>query len=195
MGVITDLCEQLADTYALQGVDVRANLKPGIARAEILEALASLRLVVPEDVIELYGWRNGHILHTDYERSLSFRDDPFLTIDGAVDAYLMMQHGYGIDSTLADDRVDLKMVIPISSFEGAWDVVACGAHLHGSHMDHPVIHVHQGISLYYHSIEAMLRTNIDWVASPHWEQFSSLPRDVEMAIWERHNPGIFARMA
>lgn len=195
MGVITDLCEQLADAYTLAGVDVRANLRPGISRAEVLEALAPLRLVVPEEVIELYGWRNGHILCDDYERSLRFRDDPFLCIDRAVDEYADIQEYYGIHSTLDDDRIDLKAVIPISSFEGAWDVVVCGAHLHGGHMDHPVIHVHQGVTLYYHSIEAMLRTNIDWVSSPHWEQFGSLPRDVEMAIWQRHNPGIFSGSA
>lgn len=191
MGVITDLCERLADVYALQGVDVRANLKPGISRAEVIEALAPLRLVVPEDVIELYAWRNGHLRPND-DRVLSFRDTPLLSMDGVVDAYLTMQHGYGGLFTLEDARVDLKAVIPIASFHGAWDVVACGAHLHGGHLDYPVIHVHQGISLYYHSIESMLRTAIDWVASPHFVHHCGLPASVEMEIWERHNPGVRA---
>jgi hypothetical protein len=38
----------------------------------------------------------------------------------------------------------------------------------------------------------MLRTNIDWVSSPYWEHLGALPNDVEMEIWRRHNPGIFA---
>lgn len=191
MGIITDLCERLADVYALQGVDVRANLGPGISRAEVLAALAPLRLVVPEDVIELYAWRNGHLRHDD-DRTLNFRDTPLLAMNRVVEEYVMIQKSYGMELTLQDVRVDLKATIPISTFHGAWDVVVCGAHLHGRHLDHPVIHVHQGVSLYYHSIEAMLRTSIDWVASPYFEHHSGLPDAVEMEIWERHNPGVKA---
>jgi hypothetical protein len=193
MGLITDLCERLADAYELQGVSVRENLKPGVSREAVLKALAPLKLPVPEDVLELYAWRNGHILEfdPDMHRNLCFRDDTFISIEDVVEQYLMIQRSYSIHSSLETDRVDLKTVIPISSFEGAWDVVVCGEHRYDAGLINPVVHIHQDISLYYHSVESMLRTCIDWVSSQHWEHLDFVPHDIEMAIWRRHNPGIF----
>lgn len=183
MATITELCEQLADAYDVQGVPVRENLRPGISREDLLRAVAPLRIAVPDEVIELYSWRNGHFLEfdPDLHRNLRFRDGIFLPADRIVDEYSRIQ------------RVDLRATIPISAFEGAWYVVACGAHLYGSSFDHPVVHVHQGIDMYFHSTESMLRTCIDWVSSPYWENLSSLPEDFEMAVWRRHNPGVFGK--
>ncbi len=192
-GVIFTLCERLADAYELQGVTVRANLRPGVSREVVLKALAPLGIAVPEEVIELYSWANGHILEEDWDhhRHVRFRDGVFLSVERIVGEYAGVQQFYGQDSTLADDRIDLRSIVPISSYEGAWNVVACGAHLSGTQFDHPVFHVHQGIDMYFHSVESMLRTCIDWVSSPHWEHLTTLPRDIEMEIWRRHNPGIF----
>jgi hypothetical protein len=47
--------------------------------------------------------------------------------------------------------------------------------------------------MYFHSIESMLRTCIDWVSSPYRENHGVLPEDFEMAVWKRHNPGIFGK--
>jgi hypothetical protein len=193
MPSVTELCERLANAYELQGLPVRQNLRPGVSREVVLRTLAPLRIPVPEEIVELYGWRNGHVLEfdPDQHRYLSFRDGIFVSVERVVEEYSRIQKSYGVNSTLRTDRVDLQAVIPISSFEGAWDVVACGAHLYGSNFDHPVIHVHQGISMYFHSVQTMLQTCTDWVSSPHWENLSSLPEKIEMEIWHRHNPGIF----
>jgi hypothetical protein len=193
MPSITDLCNRLADAYELQGLPVRENLRPGVSREVVLKALAPLRVPVPEELLELYAWRNGHILEFDPEqhRYLSFRDGIFISVERIVEEYLKIQKSYGVNSTLEMDRVDLRAVIPVSSFEGAWDVVACGTHLHGSNLKYPVVHVHQGISMYFHSVESMLQTCLDWVSSPYWENLSTLPEKVEMEIWRRHNPGVF----
>ena len=131
MATITELCEQLADAYEVQGLPVRENLQPGISREDLLRAVAPLRIAIPDEIIELYSWRNGHFLEFDPDRhrNLRFRDGIFLPAEQIVDEYSRIQKSYGLHSTLAMDRVDLRATIPISAFEGSWDVVACGAHL------------------------------------------------------------------
>ncbi len=193
MPTITELCNQLADTYEAKGINVRENLRPGLTTKEILEIVAPLQIVVPDDVIELYQWGNGHIneFDPDLHRNFKFRDNDFISLEEAVMEYESVQAYYGIHSTLQQDRVDLKACLPISSFQGSWDVVACGAHLFGSEKDYPVVRVFQGIDIYFHSISSMLVTCIEWISSPNWKVLRGLPREEEKEIWMRHNPDVF----
>ena len=191
MTSITDLCERLADVYALQGVPVRENLRPGVTRETVLRTLAPHGLQVPDALVDLYTWRNGHLRQGDDERHryIWFRDDIFMPLEQILEAHEHIQLAYAVEEALLED-VDLKAIIPISENNGAWDAIVCGRHSYGAHRVNPVIHIHQGVDVYYDSIETMLRTNIDWVASPHWDSSSALPTDVEQEIWRRHNPGL-----
>ena len=193
MPTITELCNQLADAYEAKGIAVRENLRPGLTTTEILATVAPLQIIVPDDFIELYQWRNGHIneFDPDLNRNLKFRDNKFISLEEAVLEYQNVQEYYGIESTLEQDRVDLKACLPISEFQGSWDVVACGAHLFGSERDHPVIRVFQGIDMYFHSISSMLETCIEWVSSPNWKVLHGLPHEEQKEIWKRHNPDVF----
>jgi hypothetical protein len=193
MPTITELCNQLADAYEAKGVAVRENLRPGLSTTEILEIVAPLNIIVPDDVIELYQWANGHIHDDDFElhRNLCFRDNNFVSLQDAVLEYKSIQEIYGIGSTLEQDLVNLRSCLPISAFQGSWDVVACGAHLFGASMEHPVIRVFQGIDMYFHSIASMLETCIEWVSSPNWQNLKGLPAEEEMEIWKRHTPDLF----
>ncbi|BBB68978.1 hypothetical protein UNDYM_4725 [Undibacterium sp. YM2] len=193
MPTITELCNQLADAYEAKGIAVRENLRPGLTTTEILETVAPLQIIVPDDVIELYQWRNGRIdkLDSDLDTNFCFRDNEFISLEEAVLEYQSIQEYYGLHSTLEQDRVDLKACLPISEFQGSWDVVACGAHLFGSDKDHPVIRVFHGIRMYFYSISSMLETCIEWVSSPNWKDLDGLPDEEEMEIWRRHNPDIF----
>jgi hypothetical protein len=192
MPTITELCEQLADAFEARGVRVRENLQPGLSHDAIMEIVAPLRLPLPDDVVELYQWRNGHVDDHDPQwRHIRFRDNAFISLQRAVREYASIAGSYGADSTLHADRVDLSACIPISAFDGSWDVVACGAHLFGRRIDHPVVRVFQGIDMHFHSLPSMLQTCIAWVSSPGWSPLDGLPADEEMEIWTRHNPGIF----
>lgn len=187
---ISVLCDCLADAFEAKGVAVRKNLRPGLTREGILRIVQPLKLVLPEDVIALYQWRNGHD-DESAENVLCFRDNTFLSLERAVEEFASVQSTYGADSTLQNDWVDLRACIPFSHFEGAWDVVACGAHLHRNAGDHPVIRVFQGVDLYYPSIGSMLKTCIEWVSHAQWDPMNGLPDSVVMAIWRKHAPGIF----
>jgi len=190
---ITELCERLADAYERKGIKVRENLRPGLAEDEIRKIVSPLQIVLPDEVIELYRWRNGSIDEFDQDlyRVLSFRDNTFISLQRGVEEYQSIQATYGLDSTLHRDRVDLRACFPISSFMGSWDTVACGAHLFGNQFDHPVIRVFQGVDMYFHSIKAMLNTCIGWVSNSEWKPVQGLPDNIEMSIWTRYNPGLF----
>lgn len=195
MLTITELCERLADAYESKGVQVRDNLQAGLSQEDILRIAAPLKIALPDEVIELYSWRNGHIdeFDPDLFRNIRFRDNTFISLQRAVEEYSIIQSSYGVGSTLQQDRVDLTSCLPISAFEGSWDVVACGAHLFGAKFDFPVMRVFQGIEMWFNSIPAMLQTCISWVSSPNWQNLDGLPEDDEMRIWKQHNPGIFKR--
>ncbi|MFZ6770383.1 hypothetical protein ACO0LM_25285 [Undibacterium sp. Di26W] len=194
MPTITELCNQLADAYEAKGVAVRENLRPGLTTTEILDIVVPLNIVLPSDVIELYQWANGHIQDDDPDlnRNLCFRDNNFASLQEAVVEYKSIQETYGLYSTLEQDRVDLQNCLPISAFQGSWDVVVCGKHLFSASMEHPVIRVFQGVDIYFHSIRSMLETCIEWVSSPNWQHLCGLPDEEEMEIWKRHNPDIFS---
>lgn len=192
MRSIAQLGDALCAAYARRGVPVAANLNPGLRRENIIARLNALGLQPPEDLIALYEWRNGtREEYDDQGRVLRFRDNPFVSLDRGIEEIDDTLVFYREDSSLELDQVDLAQCFPISSFMGSIDVVACGAHLHRQASAHPVIRVFQGVSLYFHSIPAMLETCIDWVNAPEWAPFEGLPDEVEMAIWRRHNPGIF----
>ena len=187
---IHPLCDALADAFERKGVAVRANLSPGLAREEILRIVEPLGIALPEDVIALYEWRNGH-LDEFSEDVIRFRDNTFISLERAVEEHAQLMSIYALDSTLEEDRVDLQAALPISFFEGSCDVVACGAHLHHDAGDHPVIRVFEGIDMYYPSIESMLRICTEWVSHPDWDAADGFPGDAEMEIWQKHVPGIF----
>lgn len=192
MRSIAQLGDALCAAYARRGVPVADNLNPGLRRENIIARLNALGLQPPEDLIALYEWRNGARHEYDDEgRLLLFRDNIFISLDRGIEEFQESLALYREESSLELDDVDLTQCFPISWFDGSYDTVACGAHRYPQASAHPVIRVFEDISLYFHSIPAMLETCIDWVNAPEWAPFEGLPDEVEMAIWRRHNPGIF----
>jgi len=53
--------------------------------------------------------------------------------------------------------------------------------------------LNQNGEIFYFSIEAMLDTVTDWVACAEYKMFEPLPSEIEKAIWNKHNPGVFLR--
>lgn len=186
------LGEQLADAFETKGVPIRQTLRPGASRDHVIGVAAALGIELPEEVVDLYEWHNGVLDTVADGDSLVFRDNTFISVDAASAEYASIQKYYGVHSSIESDRVDLKACFPIARFEGSWYVVACGGHLHGQAMQHPVISVFQGVDLFFYSVENMLRTCISWVSHPAWAQHAGVPQDVEMELWRKHNADIFS---
>lgn len=187
---IRELLEELRTAFISRGVDVDSTLKAGLTREEVLEKTASLDFPLPEELIELYTWRNGT---EDDSHLFRFRDNPFISLERALVEQKELAGCYGDASTFEADGFRLDRSFPFAAFEGSWYMLVCASHRLKSPEKHPVVNVFEGIDLYFHSLESMLRTCIDWVRDPHWTEGSGLGlhEDVETAIWNRHNPGIF----
>jgi hypothetical protein len=189
---IRDLADRLADAFEAKGVRVRDNLNPGLDRRSILQTVAPLGFALPEEVVQLYEWRNGSTNEDSGGPAIIFRDNRFISLERAVEEREEFLKYYGVDSTLELDRVDLRACFPIGTLDGAWTTVACGRHLHPGGHPNPVINVFQGVDMHYHSVRTMLMTCMAWVVHPQWRYLYGLGPEAEMEIWQEHNPGIFA---
>lgn len=99
-----------------------------------------------------------------------------------------MMESYG---TIPEDHFMLKHSFPIASFNGGWYVLPTKGHRFSKNLTAPIISVLQGIDVFFYSIETMVSTCIDWVNHEKYDKNYTLPEDVEMSIWRKHNPGIF----
>lgn len=181
---IAQRCDRLVEAFQAQGRAPESNLKPPLSLGEIEKFADGLGLKLPPEVVELYRWHNG-VDQEDDDDVLLFRDNVFLSLDRACEVYHTIQRYYQ-----SDPQVDLSSCFPIASFEGSSYVVACGQHSFGVERPHPVVLVFQGIEMHFHSLASMLDTCIDWVSHPAWDPYQ-FPLDLERAIWQQHNPGIF----
>jgi hypothetical protein len=192
-------CPQLLDELRLamreRGRDVDRHLKPRLSREELLEQTQPLGLTVPEELVELYEWRNGQGEDAEMSQdALIFRDNKFVDVAGALREYPLIQEYWGPpEPDTLEFGFDLRESFPFATYMGSSYVLVCGEHTLASPHPHPVVNVFQGVELFFHSLETMLRTCIDWVRHPAWGTDSDLPEDVELEIWLRHNPGLFGR--
>lgn len=187
MHSIAQLCDGLVTAYEAKGQAVSQNLKPGISESEYARAIGFDQQEIPPSVIELYQWRNG-CADEDAEALFLFRDNCFISGDRGKEELNHIRQFYGADS---EDRFDLNRVIPIAAFEGSVFAVVTSQHKLGAEFEHPVVSIFEGIDLFFSSIESMLQTCIAWVAHPDWDPYDALPRDTELEIWQRLNPGLY----
>jgi len=150
---------------------------------------------IPEPLRELYSWRNGQPKDAwESKHVFWFRDMQFTSLQRAAFEYRSMMESYG--SVDADNikyhGIALATSFPFASFNGGWYVIPCAPHTIDRTHPLPVVGVMEGVDVYFHSLEKMLDTCIDWRKHSTWEGDGwKLSESMEMEIWRRHNPGIF----
>ena len=193
--MLRDLCEELVLAYEKHGERVRGNLRPGLRREEIIELVKPTGVDLPESLIQLYEWADGHFDNEDHENTIVFWDNTFISLSWAVEQYFQMQSTYGgADATLEVVGVDFAKCFPVSLNNGSWDTVVCGNHTHDPVLKNPIVRVFQGYDLFFDSVEAMIKTCTAWVNCEEWKRFDGLPQSIERQIWKRENP-VWARGA
>jgi hypothetical protein len=197
---LVPLLDALRDEFRTRGLEVDRHLRPGLSRDAVVERTRELGLSVPDEIVELYGWHDGQSDEAEFAPdAFQFRDNAFISLERAIVERGQILEFYGGYDT--DEYVplgfDLEQCFPFATYMGSWHVVVCGPHTLASAHPHPVVNVYQGIVVFFHSIELMLRTCIDWVRHPRWspESHLGLADDVELEIWRRHNPGLPAEAA
>jgi hypothetical protein len=186
----TSKLDRLVAAFEARGIAVASNLRPGASDRELDELAAHLGFAIPTEVRVLYRWRDGHH-DPDASNVLLFRDNTFLRLEDIPDAHHYMVSTYAEDPNgdFIDPGVDLATSVPIAAFMGSTYAVACGRQQLTDRSTHPIVGVFHGIDLYFHSVESMIDTCIEWVEQPAYDRYAEAPN--EMAIWRRHNPGVF----
>jgi hypothetical protein len=192
MQSLTDKLNILIDSLRSKGITKVDNLSPGLTRSEIEDKTVHLPFQLPEEIYELYQWRNG--LRTDIPENESpflFRDQYLLSLDEALTNYEELLQGLSDESSENQIRgygVDLKFCFPFAGFEGSLYLIACGRQYMTDKSQHPIIQVFEDISLFFYTFSSMLDTCIEWVQHPDYTEYD-IQNDSE--TWEKHNPGIF----
>ena len=187
--VLTGLLEELRAALIERGCDVDQHLMPGISPLELREEVRPLGLRLPDEVMELYAWRGGQGEEAEMAvDALRFRDNVFIDIPSSLRTYEEIQQ---YRSAGIEYGFDLGEAFPFAAFMGASYAVICGEHRLASPAAHPVVSFFEGVDLFFHSLETMVSTCIEWVRHPGWSKESELSQDTELEIWLRHNPGVF----
>ena len=183
------LLEELRLAYEAIGHYVSPTLRPGLKPDEIHARCKWFPTEVPEELLALYGWRNGQegdAWNNDYP--FWIRDCTLSSLEVAELEYGRIMQTYG---SYPEDHEMLKYSFPFAAFNGGWMVLPCNGHNLFQAYKRPVIFVLQGINIYFYSIELMVRTCIDWVRAGRSEDgVIVFGEDLEMKIWEQHSPGI-----
>jgi hypothetical protein len=188
---IAELGDRLVAAYENKGIAVRRNLQPGLDRASILAAVAPLGLTLPEEVIDLFAWRNGHVDEELYDAKLCFRDNQLLTLDQAIDEYRRLNEPNSREQALEYFGLDVSQSFPVAGFEGCVYVVAWGRHAWRNSTPRPVIQLFEDVVRYFYSLPKMLETSHAWVSHRDWEGYK-LDSEIEEEIWQRLNPDVMA---
>ena len=192
--VLLPLLEELRQSYEAIGERVTATLEAPISPTELVSSCRWFPGTLPEELLALYSWRGGQNVEKDAAAApFWFRDVIFSTPKRAEDEYKSMMSSYGQMLPASTIGVELKYCFPFAAFNGGWYVFPCN----GQAIDHvhprAIISVFEGIDVYFHSFEMMLRTCIDWVKDPSYRKLSNDSGDIEMKIWQKYNPGVFDR--
>ncbi|MEP5763300.1 MAG: hypothetical protein ABJ308_01835 [Halieaceae bacterium] len=180
--------DRLLKAYESKGMEVENSLLPPYGENRLRKSCSWFPGELTLELVSLYGWRGGQEKDAwESEHPFWFRDMSFSSIERAKAEYHSMMESYG---TNPEDHELLKYSFPFASFNGGWYVLPTRGHPFTSSLSSPVISVFQGIDLYFYSIETMVNTCIEWVSHPEYEE-GQPPREIELEIWEKHNPGIF----
>ena len=189
---VSDKLDALLQEYELKGYAMSASLQPGLSPIEIQDICSWFPVKLPELLIEMYEWRNGQAQGPWEEKyPFWFRDVAFSSLNTAEFEYNSLMDSYGALNNPERDGIDLSTCFPFAALDGGWYVLPCAGQNLDKKSSQPVISVLEGIEIYFHSINSMLDTCIDWVKHTDYSISDHLEREIELEIWRKHNPGIF----
>ncbi len=182
--------DRLLNAYESKGMRVRESLLPGVPEAELKKRCAWFPGELIEEIVALYEWRGGQAKDAwETEFPFWFRDNSFCSLERAESEYKSMMASYGKNPA---DHQMLKYAFPIAAFDGSWYVIPTRSHNLNSVLKRPTICVHEGIDIYFHSLEKLVETCVEWVSHENYSTEGLYPESLELEIWRKHNPGVFS---
>lgn len=182
--------DALRVAFDLRNPKTTQHLQPGLSEDTIRAKTAWFPGPIPREIVALYKWRNGFAEPSGFDGPpFRFRDCVFTPLEMVEKNYRSMVKTYGAFAPTADV---VAHSFPFASLDGGWLVLPAKAQSLQPKIQRPVISVFQGISVFFYSMEKMAETCAAWVVHPNNDGFS-LPAKDEMEIWQKINPGIFAK--
>ncbi len=183
--------EAMRQAFEAKDLRVSDTLLPPIDPETLARECAWFPAPLPQELIALYGWRGGQAEDAwNTEFPFWFRDDAFCSLRNAELEYRSMISSY--DRLSGISNLALRSCFPFAAFNGGWLVLPCMGQELDTRFTRPVISVMEGVDIFFYSMQTMVDTCLEWISHPLFSADGSLPSDVELAIWRRHNPGIFA---
>ena len=193
VGLIHRLLDTLRNAYESIGENVTSTLQPSIGELRLRERCHWFPGPIPSEIFALYSWRGGQEPETEEGAApFWFRDVFFITPERAEREYKSMMSSYGSMLRPGTIGVDLEYCFPFAAFSGGWYVFPTRGQAIDPHHPRAIISVLQGVDVFFHSLELMLKTCIEWVEDPDYKPRSKNWGDLEMKAWEKYNPGVFA---
>lgn len=186
--LISTKLDKILSLYEAKGYWMSDTLLPGLSETQIRDMTEWFPATLCSELIEMYMWRNGQSRDAKYP--FWFRDTIFQSVGDAKDAYYSTLKIYAEENVSERDGIDILKCFPFAEFEGECYVLPCVRQTVNLEYERPVMT--QAGEIYFHSIGAMLDTVLEWISHSDYEIFNHLPREVELAIWHKHNPGIFS---
>ena len=87
MSVLTDSLNQIMRWLEENRPDYAASFLPGLSDEEIREKLTNVELELPEEIYELYRWRNG-VEGGEDQKSIAYPSMEFMPLDEAIEYHL-----------------------------------------------------------------------------------------------------------
>ena len=186
------LLEELRLAFEAVGRHVSTTLMPALSDSELRRKCSWFPGEISPELFAIYSWRGGQ-KQTNDSSEFWLRDMILSTPETAEVEYQSMMETYGKYLPSEDVGVELATCFPFAAFNGGWYVFPCGGQALNRTHPRGIISVFQGLDVYFYSMESMLRTCIDWVRHPLYQGNPTQWGNVEMELWQKHNPGIFGR--
>ncbi|HLP91409.1 MAG TPA: SMI1/KNR4 family protein [Nostocaceae cyanobacterium] len=154
MSTLTNALDRIFNWLQNHKPEFSTSFLPGLTLAEIEEKLQALPFRLPQEVYDLYQWRNG--MQND---EMIFVYHYFLTLDQAIELALMYPDNYGLNSDFFKQHRQAEgypsYVFPLFEFEGEYFAVGANT----TELEtYPVFHIHHGETFAFTSLTNMILT-------------------------------------
>lgn len=187
--LLQTVLERLVTTIdTVEKLPIRPYLLPGIPRSTVDFALQPLGIQAPEELYQLYEWRNGfNEDDSDPETPWLFLDYQFLGLNEAVELYLRIIE---VMKSIRESHPEIsepwyeKDLFPFASFQNQYCFLYCGEQqLFG--LQHPVIGWYSVPFVQFETIASAAQTCIEWYQAG---LFGTDNIDLKENIRMRNNP-------
>ena len=182
---IHELLESLKLAFESKNIRVTDCLLPPLSMRQIIEDCEWYPDTLPDEIIQLYTWSGGQDPYG--ENLFIFRDVNLLSLGQAKIEYEIMIQTRAAEGFV--NGINLKYCFPFAAADGSRYLLPSERHGLLRNMSRPVLQAFHDESEYFSSFRSMLRTCIEWVGHPKYDE-SPLWGMIEHEIWIRNNPDI-----